>query len=39
MNQLDTYDVLNISDDEVLETEQLGSKSKFWISIGQVEEE
>lgn len=32
------YDVLEIADEQVLENEQLGSKSKFWISI-EVENE
>jgi len=33
MNQTEVYDVLELSDDQVLETEQLGSKSKFWVRI------
>jgi len=39
MNQEAKYNILEISDEQVLETEQLGSKSKFWISIGAEDEE
>lgn len=33
MDQQNTYKILEISDEQVLETEQLGSKSKFWVSV------
>ncbi|MGM0587985.1 MAG: HipA domain-containing protein [Bacteroidota bacterium] len=33
------YKILEITDDQVLETEQLGSKSKFWVTIGEDEDE
>ena len=39
MDQEDKYRVLDISDEQVLETEQLGTKSKFWISIEKENEE
>src|SRR5699024_5789497 len=33
MTQIEKYKVLEISDEQVLETEQLGTKEKFWVSI------
>lgn len=39
MNQVDSYDILEISDDQLLETEQLGSKSKFWVNTDIDEQE
>lgn len=38
MSQKEEYKVLEITDEQVIENEQLGSKTKFWVSISGEDE-